>query len=75
MQATEAMIRADIAIGAFLASTLPDDLALLPDNCGLPRLPIFYVNMYLPRFGASEIAVELASHIEEAVATGQRRAA
>ena len=74
-QATEAIIRADLAIGVFLASTMPAGLVPLPTDSGLPALPPFYINLYLPRFGVSEVALELARHIRETVADTNAQAA
>lgn len=73
--AVDALIGADIAIGAGLASTLPPGFEILPEACGLPHLPAFYINLYLPRFGASEIAVEFARHLEDALSESAKLAA
>ncbi len=60
-----AALEADLAVGPLLASTIPDGLAVLPASAGLPVLPDFGINMYLPKGGGSEIGQELASHIRE----------
>jgi len=43
--ATIAMIRMDMAIGALLASAVPTSIEELPPGCGLPRLPNFNVTL------------------------------
>lgn len=75
MHATEAVIGADLAIGAVLSTTVAPAFEILPEHTDLPHLPAFYINMYLPRFGASEIAIELARHIEETVSNSAKLAA
>ncbi len=60
-QAATAM--ADLAVMTMLISTVPDNLAILCGKAGLPPLPSFFINMYLPPGGANEIASELARHI------------
>jgi hypothetical protein len=47
---------------------------VLGRESGLPPLPPFMVNLYLPRGGGNHIVQELARNIREAV-TGYRRAA
>ena len=58
---------------AFLITT--DHLQMLGERDGLPRLPAFSVNLYLPRAGASDVAVELARHIREQLGVRYRSAA
>lgn len=75
MQAAAAMIGADLAIGALLQSTVPPGFSMLQESEGLPSLPPFYINMYKPRIGASDLATELARQIEETVAMSAKMAA
>ena len=70
-----AALEADLAIGPLLSSTIPDGLAVLPASAGLPALPDFGINMYLPKGGGSEIGQELASHIREQFHTHHHRVA
>lgn len=63
MDATYAMISADLAISALLESTVPSYLRVLGGDDGLPALPEFFINLYMPPSGGSEIARELANHI------------
>lgn len=58
-----ATVEADIAVSPMLASTVPDSLHLLDQACGLPRLSVFSINLYMRKPVASDIAVELARHI------------
>jgi DNA-binding transcriptional LysR family regulator len=63
-----ASIEADIAIGAFLRSTLPPSLAPVPPEAGLPPLPMFNVNLYLRQGSLSPVVEELALHIRRRLA-------
>jgi hypothetical protein len=70
-----ATVAADIAVMAWMASTVPNGLEVLGPESGLPTLPPFMVNLYLPRDGGSHVVQELARHIREAVADRHRMAA
>lgn len=63
-----AVIGADLAVGAFLRSTLPPTLAPVPREAGLPPLPAFSVNLYAPKRAASPVVAELALHIRRSLA-------
>ena len=63
MDATYAMISADLAITALLESTVPDYLTILGEDDGLPALPEFFINLYTPKGGGNDVAAELAQHI------------
>lgn len=63
MDATYAMISADLAVTALLDSTVPDYLTILGEQDGLPALPEFFINLYTAKGGSNEIADELARHI------------
>ncbi|MFK0640881.1 MULTISPECIES: LysR substrate-binding domain-containing protein [unclassified Ochrobactrum] len=63
IDATRATVRADLAVTAWLASTVPNDLNILPFEENLPELPSFAINLYqakgqLPR-AVSEIAQQI----------------
>lgn len=58
-----APVEADIAVSPLLTSTVPESLAIIGNDGGLPRLADFRINLYLPRAGVSDVANELASHI------------
>lgn len=61
--AQNATVSAGIAVSAMLRDSVPDDLEILGPEYGLPELPEFAINLYLPRVGPNEIAAELARHI------------
>ena len=65
MEAALATVRADLAVSAWLASTLPPDLDILPSSFGLPELPAFALNLHLPRHHAGVAVTELAQHIRD----------
>ena len=64
MEATVATVRADLAVSAWLASTVPPDLDILPAGSGLPELPNFAVGLHVPRHQTAA-ATQLACHIRE----------
>ena len=65
MEAALATVRADLAVSAWLISTIPPDLDILPSSFGLPELPAFAVNLHLPRHHSGAAATELAQHIRD----------
>lgn len=75
MLAVYAALEADLAVTALMASTVPEGLVVLPPETGLPALPPFNVNMYLPGAGATEVGQEFAKHIREQFKARYRRAA
>ncbi|NIX75985.1 LysR family transcriptional regulator [Microvirga terricola] len=66
---------ADTAVMAVMASSVPNGLEVLGKESGLPSLPPFAVNLYLPKNGGTQIAQEMARHIRQAVAEQRRLAA
>lgn len=65
IEATTATVRTDLAVTAWLASTVPPDLDILGPGSGLPELPNFSINLHLPARAASAAAAELARFIRE----------
>jgi DNA-binding transcriptional LysR family regulator len=63
IDATTATVRSDLAVTAWLASTVPVDLDILPPDAGLPELPSFAINLHMPNGHASLATIELARHI------------
>jgi DNA-binding transcriptional LysR family regulator len=63
MEPLLASIEADLAIAPLLRTTIPHYLQAIDRDRRLPRLPKFFINLYLPPARQSEIAVELARHI------------
>jgi DNA-binding transcriptional LysR family regulator len=65
IEATAATVRSGLAITAWLASTVPDDLAVLASELAdLPRLPHFAVELKLPST-VLPVAREFARHLRE----------
>ncbi len=64
MEAALATVRADMAVSAWLASTVPPDLDILPPSSGLPELPAFAINLHLPRHAEATVT-KLARHIRD----------
>jgi hypothetical protein len=58
-----------------LLSAVPDGLAVLEAEDGLPPLPPFCINMHLRRVGSSAVAEEFASFVRQEFASryGERR--
>jgi DNA-binding transcriptional LysR family regulator len=65
MEPLLASIEADLAIAPLLRSTIPHYLQPIDRDRRLPRLPKFFINLYLPPARQSEIALELARHISQ----------
>lgn len=68
IDATTATVRSDLAVTAWLASTVPADLDILPFDVGLPPLPNFAINLHLPRHGVGPAVQEFARHIRDGLA-------
>lgn len=72
MDATFAMVQADLAVTAILESTVPNFVSVLGKDNGLPNLPVFYINLYTPVSGVSEVVAELAQHVRDQFDTWRR---
>jgi DNA-binding transcriptional LysR family regulator len=68
IEATRATVQADLAVTAWLAATVPADLAILGAEDGLPPLPSFAINLHLPPHEAGAAAREFARHIRRDLA-------
>lgn len=68
IDATTATVRSDLAVTAWLASTVPADLNILPADSELPALPNFSINLHLPQHGVGPAAQEFARHIRDGLA-------
>jgi len=75
MGAMTAMVQADLAIMALLASTAPTDFEVIGSESDLPSLPAFSVNLYLSRSEASSATREFARYLREDLLTRTRQAA
>jgi DNA-binding transcriptional LysR family regulator len=72
-----AMVEADLSVAPLYASCVTPAMEVLGAEQGLPPLPVFSINLYLPKGGATELAAELARHIRArlkgpAIDTGNR---
>ena len=65
VEATAATVRADLAVTAWLASTVPPELDILAAGSGLPDLPNFAINLYLSRHQAGAATTGFACHIRD----------
>jgi DNA-binding transcriptional LysR family regulator len=65
MDATFAMLQADIGITSLLETTVPNGFTVLGAEDGLPELPEFFINLYVPANGASPVVLELANNIRD----------
>jgi hypothetical protein len=75
MDAQSATAQADLGIMVSLPSTVSPHLEVLGPNTGLPMLPVFSINLYLPKTGSTDIARELARHIRDTLHETKRLAA
>ncbi len=74
IEATTATVRTDLAITAWLASTVPADLEILGTDAALPALPDFAINLHMPAHGGDAATLEFARFLR-AELTRQREAA
>jgi DNA-binding transcriptional LysR family regulator len=69
-----ATVAADLAVMAWMASTVPEGLEVLGRESSLPLLQPFTVNLYLAKDGSPTVQ-ELARHIRQALAAPRRMVA
>jgi len=74
IEATTATVRTDLAVTAWLASTVPAGLDILGADAGLPVLPNFSINLHMPRHGGDAAVQEFARYLREGLLR-QREAA
>ncbi|AOZ09977.1 LysR family transcriptional regulator [Cupriavidus malaysiensis] len=70
IDATAATVRADLAVTASLASTVPSEFDILAPECGLPELPAFAIHLHVAGGPASAAALALGRSIREDFARG-----
>jgi len=70
-----ALLEADLGVAPFLSHTVPADLEILPEASGLPKLPMFYINMYLKQGQNNPAVLQLAQHIRNGFAGRYKSAA
>ena len=71
-EATAATVRAELAVTAWLASTVPSELDILGAGSDLPELPNFAINLLLPHHGINAAVAELARHTRDGLVRHQR---
>lgn len=64
MEPVYATVKAGLAVAPLMRTCVPDYLEILGADAGLPALPNFMVNLYLPA-SATEVARELARHTRQ----------
>jgi DNA-binding transcriptional LysR family regulator len=64
IEATTATVRSDLGITAWLASTIPSELAILGPETELPPLPNFAISLHLPA-NSGPVAREFAKYVRE----------
>ncbi|WP_410012929.1 LysR substrate-binding domain-containing protein [Sodalis sp. C49] len=67
IDATRATVQADLAVTVWLASTVPNDLSILPFGENLPKLPPFAINLYHAKGQLPRAVSELAQQIRHSV--------
>jgi hypothetical protein len=75
IDATRATVHADLAVTAWLASTVPEDLDILPPAAGLPELPSFAINLHMRNGHPPLATAELARHVRHGLARATGRTA
>ncbi|OSQ38795.1 LysR family transcriptional regulator [Thalassospira mesophila] len=73
IEATAVTVRTDMAVTAWLAATVPDDLAIITDDRELPPLPAFSINMYWAQESAAPAIRALANHMRNHLFGGDGR--
>lgn len=68
IEATAATVRTDLAVTAWLASTVPADLEVLRSASGLPALPDYAVTLHMPTSGVGAPVLAIADVIRQAYA-------
>jgi DNA-binding transcriptional LysR family regulator len=71
IEATQATVRADLAVTAWLTCTVPADLNVLSRADGLPELPPFSISLHVSKGAASASASAMAALIRGAFARRQ----
>jgi hypothetical protein len=66
IEATRVTVRGDLAVTAWLASTVSADMDILGAESGLPALPAFAITLQMTP-GAGPIAQEFARYVRDAM--------
>jgi DNA-binding transcriptional LysR family regulator len=65
LEATAATVRADLAVSAWLAGTVPADLQILSASSGLPDLPAFAINLHVPAHVPAPVVQTSVDHLRD----------
>lgn len=68
LEATTATVRADLAVSAWLAGTVPSDLDILAPGAGLPVLPPYAINLHLPAHAPAPAVRAFVEHLRDGFA-------
>jgi DNA-binding transcriptional LysR family regulator len=68
IDATMAMVRANLAITVLLTGTVPADLDVLTEEDGLPHLPPFAISLHMPKGAITPSVSEMARIIRSGLA-------
>lgn len=71
LDATQATIRSDLAVSAWLASTVPEELERLNKHQALPDLPSFAINLYCIKGQGSHALEALVQQIRQTLGGAQ----
>jgi DNA-binding transcriptional LysR family regulator len=74
VEATAAMVRTDLVVTTWLAATVPADLEILDQECGLPTLPSFAINLHLSKTNTDIPTNALAHLVRERFLRGRQAA-
>ncbi|HIP80604.1 MAG TPA: LysR family transcriptional regulator [Kiloniellaceae bacterium] len=75
LEATMTTVRSDLAVTAFLASFIPEDMEVLGRDSGLPELPNFTINLYESNVETNPAARQVADYLRESMIGQNRRSA
>jgi len=73
LEAIIASLGADMAVAAYLSQAVPETLAVVDSEAGLPDLPRYHVNLRMPAVGSSTLTLELARYIRRGIMVGYVR--
>lgn len=68
LDATRTVVRMDLAVSAWLTTTVPGDLAILPSDTGLPDLPSFAISLHVAHTARGNAIQELTRHLRVSLA-------
>ncbi|MEO0329631.1 MAG: LysR family transcriptional regulator [Pseudomonadota bacterium] len=75
MEPALAAVEADLAVAPLMKQTVPEKLEILTENSGLPKLPVFFINLINSGQSVNPAVKELASAIRTGFARRMQKAA